>query len=215
MIHLLLLFRIHHPQQSKLEATAPFASTTIRPLSPPKAQRPASPGAIDFRALILQEQRAGRKVEVASKLQLEVQSRLLVLLKAASYYKLLAGRVREYRLLKLKLVRASYKIQCTFRAMRSRSSLKMYLLVPPLFTRFLHRYKRRRAVAVVQSFIRDVQSCRTKRIVRRFLMAVKKVQSEFRNSNFSLPPSLSPHYLSPPQPMCGSTCRCVRPASWR
>lgn len=124
------------------------------------------------------EMRAGRKVEVASKIKVDLQIKLLTLMRAAAYFKYLYERAKEYRLLTLKLVRASKKIQKTFRDMRSRSSLKMYVQVPPVFTRFLHRYKRRKALEVVKSFIHDVQSCRTKRIVRRFLMAVKKVQSK-------------------------------------
>jgi len=167
------------PQTSKIEATSPFASTFIRPLSPPKISRPNSP-TIDFHEMIMMEMRAGRKVEVASKVKTDLQLKLLTIMRAAVYFKFLSARAKEYRMLKLKYVRASQKIQKTFRAMRSRSSLKKYLLVPPIFTRFLYRYKRRKALDIVKSFIQEVQSCRTKRIVRRFLMAVKQVQTYVR-----------------------------------
>ena len=119
-----------------------------------------------------------RHVDVASKVAVDVQSRLLVFVKAMRFYKNLYARSREYKLLKLRFYRASRKIQHSFKRMQTQSSLERYQCVPPIFTQFLFRWKRKQALRVVVSFISDVQNCKTKRIVRRFLMAVKKVQSE-------------------------------------
>lgn len=164
-------------QTAKIEATSPFASTAIRPLSPPKTVRPPSP-TFDFHEMVLQEMRDRRHVDVASKITVDVQSALLVFIKAARFYKNLYARAREYKLLKLRLFSASKKIQHSFKRMQTQNSLERYLCVPPVFTQYLYRWKRKRALMVVVSFINDVQNCKTKRIVRRFLLAVKKVQSE-------------------------------------
>lgn len=177
LLSLSLLTYISLPQTEKIEATSPFASTSIRPLSPPVLQRPPSP-TINFHDLILQEMRDKRQVDVTSKIAIDVQSALLVFVKAAKYYKLIFERSRDVKLLKLRFYRASRKIQHSFKRMQTQNSLERYLRVPPVFTQFLYRWKRRKALDVVVSFIKDVQNCKTKRIVRRFLLAVKKVQSE-------------------------------------
>ena len=116
---------------------------------------------------------------MASKMTSEVQWKLIVFAKAIRFYINVEKRATEYKILKLRYYHATKKLQQFLRRIQSKSSLERYRLVPPIFTRFLHRYKRRQALVVITSFINDVQRCRTKRIVRRFLMAVKKVQSTF------------------------------------
>lgn len=164
---------------ARVDGTYPFASTTIRPLSPPKSSRDNSP-TINFHEKFQQEMKLSRKSESTPKISTQVQTKMLVFIKSVLYYKHVFERTREYKLLQLKMNRASIRIQRGFRRMQTKTSLQKYLQVPSLFTRWLYRYKRRRALGIVASFIRDVQNAKTKRIVRRFLMAVKKVQTYIR-----------------------------------